>query len=406
MKVSLSLAVALFSAIMQVHDAVADPSNGASQSDDAPVPQHLRRNIKQESAGGGAIGVNTIITLPPRRPGVQGGGQPPFKYGEVVVSGPPKSLDIDDVVMEYLEYADLTIIKAENGREQAKIKKYKKKGKKAGLNYLVQAFDTPTDPSYQELQWNLRNVQSEAAWDITKGTNSVIVAVLDSGLQTGGPDGIGCVVDGYNYYTDADGYHGTHVAGTVAQTTTFSGTGVGAAGLAPGVCIMPVKVLDQTGSGTTASIANGIAYAVANGAHVINMSLGIPIINDSLITNDVSMDPEIEIAYSQGVVVVAAAGNEGYEFGVSYPAIHPNVIAVGATGISNEKAVYTNYGDGLDIYAPGGNSGNPNPNSNSYVWQEMYYEGNWDCGACRVHQVCCLHVMLLLCSLCFCSVLT
>jgi serine protease len=169
---------------------------------------------------------------------------------------------------------------------------------------------------------------------------------------------------------------------------------------------MPVKVLDQTGSGNTANIANGIAYAVANGAKVINMSLGIPITNDSLITSDASMDPQIVNAHSQGVVVVAAAGNEGYEFGVSYPAIHPNVIAVGATGISNEKAVYTNYGDGLDIYAPGGNSGYPNPNSNSYVWQEMYYEGSWGPwglqGTSSMSQLTSLFTLLLLCSYLIC----
>ncbi len=122
-------------------------------------------------------------------------------------------------------------------------------------------------------------------------------------------------MNGDNDPMDGDG-HGTHVSGTIAQTTNNN---KGVAGLAHGACIMPVKVLDDNGSGSFADIADGIYYAVNNGALVINMSLGTNARFN--IRNDLTMDPALDYAFSNGVTVVCASGNDGFKKNISYPAI-------------------------------------------------------------------------------------
>lgn len=199
-------------------------------------------------------------------------------------------------------------------------------------------------------------VQAEQAWDITTGSG-VQVAVLDTGLSAGGADGIACVgagkniIDGSSNVADGDG-HGTHVSGTIAQKTNNA---AGLAGLAHSACIMPVKVLDDRGSGTDADIAEGIAWAIANGARVINMSLGYPA-GYSLSDFAGSASYEVLDAASDAVTIVVASGNDGATRGVSYPASHPNTLSVGATGFDNAIAPYSNQGNDLDIVAPGGNT--------------------------------------------------
>ncbi len=145
---------------------------------------------------------------------------------------------------------------------------------------------------------------------------------------------------------DDDG-HGTHVAGTVAQTTNNS---LGVAGVAFNTTIMPIKVLSAAGSGSFAQVADGINYAVANGADIVSMSLGASV-GAAVIENAVAN------AFNNEVVVVAACGNSGTS-DCDFPAAYNSyVIAVGATQYDETKAPYSSFGPSLDVVAPGGNTG-------------------------------------------------
>lgn len=213
-------------------------------------------------------------------------------------------------------------------------------------NYIYQAYEIPNDPDYSQ-QWNLRSINVEAAWDETKG-NGVTVAVIDTGVSKVPDLADTTFVQGYDFVNDKesaddDNGHGTHVAGTVAQSTNNS---YGVAGIAYQASIMPLKVLAASGGGTVADIAEAIKFAADNGANVINMSLGGGGASDL-------MQEAVDYAYSKGVVIVAAAGNENRNSS-SYPARYPHVISVSALGPNGEKAPYSNFGAGVDISAPGG----------------------------------------------------
>jgi subtilisin family serine protease len=174
--------------------------------------------------------------------------------------------------------------------------------------------------------------------------------VPDDGLDN---DGNGFIddVNGWDFvnrdaHPNDDNAHGTHVSGTVAQTTN---NGLGVAGVAYGATVMPVKVLSAEGAGTHQWIADGIYYAVDNGADIINLSLGGPA--------STTMKDAIAYAYNHGVTVFAASGNGGSGT-LDYPAAYEAyVVAVGATQYDESRAPYSNYGSSLDIVAPGGNTG-------------------------------------------------
>jgi serine protease len=213
-------------------------------------------------------------------------------------------------------------------------------------NYQFQAAFVPNDPLYSQ-QWNLRAIRMPEAWEISQG-EGVTVAVVDTGV-TRVPDLAQTeFVKGYDFVdddedpTDLNG-HGTHVAGTLAQSTNNA---LGVAGVAFKAKIMPVRVLDANGFGSLSDVVEGIRYAVDHGATVINLSLGSR-------ASARLMEEAIAYAHSKGVTVVAAAGNENSSQ-VSYPARYPHVIAVSATGPDGTKAPYSNYGVGVDIAAPGG----------------------------------------------------
>ncbi|MEE9492695.1 MAG: S8 family serine peptidase [Gammaproteobacteria bacterium] len=250
-------------------------------------------------------------------------------------------------------------------------------------NYRVHASQVPNDELYR-LQWHYPLIDLPAAWDITTGSSNVIVAIIDTGIKAGHPDFQGQLTDGYDFISnstlaadgdgiDADpndtgptspgggtGHHGTHVAGTVAARSNDGGEGV--AGVSWQTKIMPLRVLNGDGSGNSFDILQAVRYAAglqndsgsvpARKADIINLSLGGGSFSQE--AQDVFTQ-----AYNNGVVIVAAAGNENTAT-LSYPASYDNVISVSAVDINKEITDYSNYGTQVDVAAPGGSSTDTN----------------------------------------------
>ncbi len=263
--------------------------------------------------------------------------------------------------------------------------------------YYSLACGPPTDVYYANPNyWPLTIIHAPEGWNLFScsstgpGSSSVTVAVLDSGISRNHPDLKNVPPIGYNAICDvqeqdstciacgssvtdfggtfasADDFgHGTYVAGIIGATWDTSpgnteGTcgfptqTTGIAGLAPGITLLAIKVLDCTGSGTTDSIVAGTDYAVAHGAKVLNFSLGS--------SPSGGLDPAekeaLDNALAKGCVIVAAAGNESnlpqQTAPLDFPAAYPPVIAVGATDPSDQVAFYSNGGANLDLVAPGG----------------------------------------------------
>jgi len=252
----------------------------------------------------------------------------------------------------------------------------------AEVDPLVRAFQrrvtaaaAPTDPLFSR-QWHFQRIGLAEALDRNPADgDGVIVAVIDTGVAFGGgasfpsrtaPDLDGTrflpgldLVDGGPPWDEGSGDpgavrfgHGTFVASIIAATVNNGAFG---ASVAPRVTILPVRVLGTDGFGTLSDVAEGIHFAVAEGADVINLSLGS--------TGGASaMAEAVAAARSAGVVVVAASGNEAeddvfddeLEGDVAFPARYESVIAVGATDFFDARAAYSNFGPGLDIVAPGG----------------------------------------------------
>ncbi len=217
---------------------------------------------------------------------------------------------------------------------------------------VLRASFVPDDPLYKD-QWHLTRVGAETAWEYGCG-RGVTVAVIDTGVAcfdkgpfSRGSDLAGTRCEGgKNFVTDSDDAyddqgHGTHVAGTVAQTTN---NGKGTAGLAFCATLMPVKVLNRFGWGTLADVAEGIRFAADHGAQVINLSLGGP--RKSSILEDA-----VHYAREKGTLVVAAAGNSGRAVG--YPAGYDGVLAVSATDSNDAIAWFSSRGPQVGIAAPG-----------------------------------------------------
>jgi serine protease len=238
-------------------------------------------------------------------------------------------------------------------------------------DYIAWMTSTPNDTYFFPYQWNFYDygtlsngyasnygVQGMSAWNTTSGAG-VTVAIVDTGVAyenfgsySQAPDLGGATfvspknfVNGDDHANDDNG-HGTHVCGTICQTTNNS---TGCAGLAYSCTVMPVKVLDSGGSGAYSWIANGIRWAADNGASVINMSLGGSFGSSTL-------QSAVDYAWNKGVVLCAAAGNSGRN-GLSYPARYANCVAVGATRFDGARCSYSQWGSGLDVMAPGGDTG-------------------------------------------------
>jgi len=249
----------------------------------------------------------------------------------------------------------------------------------AGYNYRMRTFSVPNDPYYVPYQWNFYNsgngIRAEQAWDNSSNNGQgAVVAIIDTGVAfennepfIQAPDLNKTFVSPRNFLTDNnhpndDNGHGTHVAGTIAQDTNNN---VATTGIAYQASIMPLKVLDYTGSGSSDDLNEALYYAVNNGARVINMSLGFQetgSLNGSgqVCTEITGLNAALQYAYDHGVVVVAAAGNDGGNI-VNCPAAYPTVIAVGATRYDGQRTFYSNGGTALDIVAPGGD---PNVDQN------------------------------------------
>lgn len=228
----------------------------------------------------------------------------------------------------------------------------------AEYNYIVQAQGIPNDPGYGG-QLYLPYMRTPQAWDYGYGTGNAIVAVLDSGINTGNDDLKGMLVGGYNFVNMTSNYaddygHGTQVASVVGARVNNS---FGIAGIAGKSGILSVKVLNSTGAGTYATMIQGIDYAVKQGAAVINMSIGGR-------TASTALKSAVDQALASGVVIVAAAGNEG-STALSFPAAYENVIGVGAVDLKGVKMTFSNTGSGLTVMA--GGSARVATSSNSFT---------------------------------------
>ena len=248
----------------------------------------------------------------------------------------------------------------------------------AQLNHTVYAFDGPNDPDFG-LQWHYTapdgGINVVSAWGTFAGVNQVngyngsgvTVAVIDTGLAykafppipqapewAGQQDKVvlplGVDMDRVNADMEPndDHGHGTHVSNTISQNTN---NGFWGAGVANGAKIMPIKVLDASGSGEELALAEAIRLAADYGADVINMSLGFP--TGTQASELPLLAAAVTYAYNKGVTIVAAAGNDAAA-SCSYPAAFPEVICVGATKYDGNLAWYSNHGTDLELVAPGG----------------------------------------------------
>jgi thermitase len=205
----------------------------------------------------------------------------------------------------------------------------------------------PQGDPLADKQWGLAKVDVQAAWRVTRGVPETVVAIIDTGIDYNHPDLAGRVIKGRDFANNdddpMDGHaHGTHCAGIAGASAD---NGIGIAGVAPGVSLMAVKVLSDSGSGTTDAVCGGIVWAADQGAHVISLSLGGP-------GGKEAKQAAVDYARSKGAVVVAAMGNNGANVAV-YPGASKGVIGVGATTAEDTRASFSNFGDWIAVAAPG-----------------------------------------------------
>jgi subtilisin family serine protease len=219
----------------------------------------------------------------------------------------------------------------------------------AESDVVLQLLDTVPNDSRWRDQWGATKVSAPKAWDSTRGSGKVVIAVLDTGVDFGHPDLKGASVPGFDLVNnDAnpsdDHGHGTAAAGVIAARTNNR---AGLAGICWTCSLMSVKVLDAGGAGSTSTIARGIAWATDHGARVINLSLG------GAGTTRTLADA-VEYAVGKGVLLVAAAGNEGTSTPF-YPAAYPAVVGVAGSTSSDGRYGWSNYGSWVQVAAPGCN---------------------------------------------------
>jgi thermitase len=242
---------------------------------------------------------------------------------------------------------DVLVVSVPQNQAAEKARAYgaEKNVKFAEPDYVATAIFEPNDP-YFTSQWGLTKIQAPQAWDVTTGSSDVKIAILDTGIDQDHPDLASKIVANWNFTTSStvdDRYgHGTHCAGIAAAITNNS---IGVAGVGFNTSLMNGKVLDDKGSGYYSWIASGITWATNNGAKVISMSLGGSSASSTL-------ENAVNYAWNNGVVVVAAAGNNRNTAPV-YPGYYSNCIAVAATDQNDAKASFSTYGSWVDVAAPG-----------------------------------------------------
>jgi subtilisin family serine protease len=223
-------------------------------------------------------------------------------------------------------------------------------------NFNIPGNNTSTDnalndPGYKS-EWDIFNTESNKAWSLVKQKREIKVAVLDTGVDYTHPDLKNRVLTnlGYNFVdnnsdTMDDNGHGTHVSGIIAAEAD-NNQGVAGIDGTLDVKIIPVKVLDANGEGDSNIIAKGIRYAVDKGADIINLSFGSP-------QKSADIEDAIQYAKSKGVFVVAAAGNDNADCDNSSPAGDSGVYTVAAVNQMDKKAYFSDYGNSVQIAAPG-----------------------------------------------------
>ena len=241
----------------------------------------------------------------------------------------------------------------------------------AEVNGVYPMIGLTSDPMVSQ-QWQYNNtgqsggtpgadIDAFEAWDITTGSPSVAVAILDTGIDKSHVDLASKVTKRVNFSTSSSDDdkvgHGTHVAGTVAAITNNA---AGVAGTCPQCTLYSVKVLDDSGNGTFADVATGIIWAADNGAKVINMSLGDTV-------PSTTVEDAINYAWSKGVVIVAGAGNNGNSVPF-YPAYYTNVISVAATDRADAKASFSTFGSWVNVSAPGADILSTAPDHPNLLW--------------------------------------
>lgn len=214
-------------------------------------------------------------------------------------------------------------------------------------NYLLLPNRVPNDTYYTEYQWNLPLIGMEQSWDVSEGSSDVIVAVVDTGVDMEHPEFKGKLVEGYNVLEDNnspqdDNGHGTHVSGVIAARTNNDD---GIAGITWKSKLMPIKAIGADGSGSAVDIAQGIYWATDHGADVINLSVGN-------YTSSAALKEACQYAYNNNVVLVAASGNDATDQ-PSYPAAYDEVLSVAAVDHRKERADFSNFGEYVDVAAPG-----------------------------------------------------
>ena len=265
------------------------------------------------------------------------------------------------------------VVRVPAGAEQARAAAYRANlsVEFAEVNGIWEAFVLPNDPLFGQ-QWQYNNtgqaggtpdadIDASEAWDITTGSSSVGIAILDTGIDASHEDLAAKIVKVVNFTTaptSDDLYgHGSHVGGSAAAA---SNNAKGVAGTCQGCVLYNVKVLDNSGSGAWSWIASGITWAADNGARVINMSLGGAI-------GSSTVESAINYAWGKGVVIVASAGNSNSS-SASYPAFYANVIAVASTTSLDVKSSFSNWGSWVDVAAPGSSILSTAPDHANTIW--------------------------------------
>jgi thermitase len=325
-----------------------------------------------------------VLALPGGSPGEASAQTPPdFAPGKILVKFKPGTSGqaVADAhrqnggqVQKTIPGIDVHVVGVPVGQEAAKVAAYSSNPNVqfAELDGSYHVITYPNDPQYGQ-QWQYNNtgqtggtvdadIDAFEAWNVTQGSSTVKIAILDTGIDQSHPDVGSKVTATKNFAGTADASdhygHGTHVAGSAAAITN-NATGV--AGTCPNCSLYNYKVLDDSGSGAWDWIASGITTATDDGAQVISMSLGGS-------SGSSTVQSAVDYAWnSKNVVVVAAAGNNG-NTAPSYPAYYSNAIAVAATDNKDAKASFSTYGSWVDVAAPGVSILSTAPTYSTKLW--------------------------------------